>query len=691
MTILKTQFTPEDLITAPRRSSATPSPDGKYALYTANKYALESHSETIEVQILDLDTERSTLFSDNQRNKAPSWLGNSQILWSKDTDDGSTEIWTASVGREDKNSYLVGSIAASITNIRTKQLRSGQIAFAFTADANPDGSLHNPAKAPKPFSSARDANKKYKLSDKNPVNALKGTPLTCPVWPNDYFHQSGFDISTTGFLVTARDPEFNPAESSRTNLWYIPLRTFKENPAPTLEKIRVLDHNGSTSSAVFSSSGTAAAFLKTKFDSREGDSNRAFIVEDLSNLNDVKEIKLLKDKSNHDLWDLSPSSLTWASDGHRLYVTAHERARGKLFKLERVFASSPSAFPSLAAVPISLSDDGTVVSVFPQTQSPSDHRLFVNKTSFTANSVFCLIDPRSRTQSFLSRSPRPSYSLRLLQHQISEISFKGYGDYDVHAWVIKPSDFHPSRTYPLAMLFHGGPAGNWADAWSQGCNPAVFTGQAMSLYYRTLVAQLLLARTSRTPVQVTGGGRPYHDLASCFAYIESQMPFVDTNRAVALGGSYGGYMINWIAGQPLAKRFKALVCHDVIFSFYNMLSTDLAASFATDMGGPLWKNKSTWDKNYPAQLTQSWTQPMLFIHSDGDYRCPLTQGLAAFSVCQMKGIDSRFLNFPDETHVVSKPENLLRWYKSVLGWINKYAGVEGGVVLESPISEPHRR
>ena len=168
------------------------------------------------------------------------------------------------------------------------------------------------------------------------------------------------------------------------------------------------------------------------------------------------------------------------------------------------------------------------------------------------------------------------------------------------------------------------------------------------------------------------------------------MPFVDVDRAILAGGSYGGYMANWIAGHPLNRRFKALVSHDGVFSTYSMLATDIAPWLPNNFGGNPWDSKKAsgaWDRFSPSQFTEHWKTPMLIIHSDQDFRCPITEGLAAFHVCQMKGIPSRFLNFPDENHFVLKRENSLRWYKTVLGWANKYAGVEGGVQLEPPISE----
>ena len=163
-------------------------------------------------------------------------------------------------------------------------------------------------------------------------------------------------------------------------------------------------------------------------------------------------------------------------------------------------------------------------------------------------------------------------------------------------------------------------------------------------------------------------------------YIQETLPYVDTNRAVALGGSYGGYMINWIAGQPLAIQFKALVSHDSIFSAYSLYGSDLPNEFNLLFGGHLWEQseigESPFDRWDLARHTKNWSTPRLVIHSERDYRCPISMGLSAFSVLQLKGTESKFLTFSDESHLVSKPENLLYWYQVVFDWMNRFTGIE---------------
>ena len=133
-------------------------------------------------------------------------------------------------------------------------------------------------------------------------------------------------------------------------------------------------------------------------------------------------------------------------------------------------------------------------------------------------------------------------------------------------------------------------------------------------------------------------------------------------------------MINWINGQPLGRKFKALVCHDGVFSMSNQLSSDEQYFPTHDLGGTLWSNAS-WSKWDPSRFVSQWETPQLVIHSALDYRLPISEGLAAFNVLQGKGIKSRFLSFPDENHWVLKEENSLVWHTVVLNWINSFVGL----------------
>jgi dipeptidyl aminopeptidase/acylaminoacyl peptidase len=188
------------------------------------------------------------------------------------------------------------------------------------------------------------------------------------------------------------------------------------------------------------------------------------------------------------------------------------------------------------------------------------------------------------------------------------------------------------------------------------------------------------------------GGLPYQDLVKGFEHIEENVPYIDVDRAVALGASYGkyrglpsgctaltillgGYMMNWFQSQSLGKRFKAIVCHDGVFSMTGQLASEELYFPFHDLRGTLWDNPESWHEWNPSRHLANWSTPMLIIHSELDYRLTISEGLSAFNVLQAKGIESQFLTFPDENHWVLKPENSLLWHKVVLDWCNQHVGL----------------
>lgn len=225
-------------------------------------------------------------------------------------------------------------------------------------------------------------------------------------------------------------------------------------------------------------------------------------------------------------------------------------------------------------------------------------------------------------------------------------------------------------------VVHGGPQGAWEDAWSTRWNPAVFAEQGYVVIAPNPTGSTGYGQDFTDAIRGQWGGLPYQDLVKGFEYIKGNLKYVDTDRAVALGASYGGYMMNWIQGHELGRQFKALVTHDGVFSMTAQMASEEIYFPFHDMKGNLWENPEGWAQWDPSRFAANWATPHLIIHSEKDYRLTMNEGLSAFNVLQVKGVPSRLLIFPDENHWVLKPENSLLWHETVLDWINEYSGLE---------------
>lgn len=380
-------------------------------------------------------------------------------------------------------------------------------------------------------------------------------------------------------------------------------------------------------------------------------------------------IEVFQSADGNGLWELSPSAVSFAHDDKSLLVQVEEKGRGVLYQLplENIRQATPDSLKKLT-------HSGCVTEVHPAAaKSP---KLLVSSNSLVDSSLWTLIDPNSPEDvQVVSSIGREGAAFGLSPSQVDEIWFKGAEDHPVHAWVVKPSNFNPKEKYPLAYLLHGGPQGAWLDQWSTRWNPAVFAEQGYVVVTPNPRGSTSYGQPFTDAIRNSWGGLPYEDLVKGFEYIENNLDYVDTNRAVALGASYGGYMVNWIQGQPLGRKFKALVTHDGVFSMTSQLASEELYFPFHDMAGPLWKVPENWARWDPSRFTENWQTPHLVIHNELDYRLTIAEGLSAFNVLQARGVESAFLTFPDENHWMLNPENALVWHQTVLNWVNKYVGL----------------
>lgn len=691
MTIRAKKFTPEVLLSAPRRSAAAPNPDGTLALYTVSTYSFQSHSKTSEIRVLDIETGQSKVLSSDLNASEPTWLlEQNLVLWLKGGEKGTTSLVLADAENLQNKPETIATFDGSVSNLKVACLDSDTIALAVTGLATPAGDLYNGEKAGKPQSTAKvytnlfvrqwDA---YVTENKSSIwyttlkkskgvleksisplrNALKGhsVKLESPVPP---FGGTGdFDISKNGLVFVAKDPKLDPANYTKTDLYYIPLKTFTEAQAPPPQLIKTGNLKGYSGSPVFSPDAKSVAFTRMRSQQYESDKPRLLIVPDITDLTNVQEFYETKDGEGG--WDLRADVITFSKDGTELYVTAEENGRAKLFKL-------PSSPRHAKDLPKALTNDGTVT----DTKVLPSGKLLISSNSLVDNSIYFILDPAKPTDfSTISSNSKGGKTFGLSQSQVDEFWFEGAENYSVHAWVLKPSNFDKSKKYPLAYLIHGGPQGAWNEGWSTRWNPAIFAEQGYVVVTPNPTGSTGYGMAFQNGIKNNWGGRPYLDLVKGFEYIEANLPYIDTSRAVALGASYGGYMVNWIQGHPLGRKFKALVTHDGVFSTLNQYSSEELFFPHHDFGGTLWENRKGYEKWDPARYLENWATPHLIIHNELDYRLPISEGLAPFNVLQTKGIESRFLTFPDENHWVIKPENSLVWHREVLEWINKYSGI----------------
>lgn len=244
-----------------------------------------------------------------------------------------------------------------------------------------------------------------------------------------------------------------------------------------------------------------------------------------------------------------------------------------------------------------------------------------------------------------------------------------------HAFIVKPLDYDPRKTYPVAFVIHGGPQGAWADAWHPRWNAQAWASRGFITVLPNPRGSTGFGQAYCDAISGDWNGAVMTDLMNTLDAALKAVPNADPKRVVACGGSYGGYAVNWISGH-YADRFAAFVTHASIFNTESMqLGTEELWFPHWEFKGWPWEsaeNKARWQSQSPTTGIANMTKPMLVVHGELDYRVPVTEAFQLYNTLQVRGIPSQLLYFPDEAHFVAKPQNSKLWYETVLGWCEKW-------------------
>jgi dipeptidyl aminopeptidase/acylaminoacyl peptidase len=235
----------------------------------------------------------------------------------------------------------------------------------------------------------------------------------------------------------------------------------------------------------------------------------------------------------------------------------------------------------------------------------------------------------------------------------------------VRSWLALPADASAEHPVPLLLWMHGGPVSSW-NSWSWRWNPWLMVAKG----YAVVLPDPALSTGYGQPMIQRGwgqwGGTPYTDLMTVTDQVEAR-PDIDAELTSAMGGSYGGYLANWVAGHT--DRFRCLVTHASLWSLDQFFgTTDGPAYWAREWGLP-GEVPEQYEKWSPDRFLDAITTPMLVVHGDKDYRVPIGEGLRLWWDLQRKGIEAKYLYFPDEGHWVLKPDNARVWYETVWAWL----------------------
>jgi dipeptidyl aminopeptidase/acylaminoacyl peptidase len=255
--------------------------------------------------------------------------------------------------------------------------------------------------------------------------------------------------------------------------------------------------------------------------------------------------------------------------------------------------------------------------------------------------------------------------------KLEAFTFPGADGDEVHGWLLPPPGFDPSKKYPVVFLIHGGPQGAWHDEWHNRWNYQMFAAPGYAVVAINPRGSTGYGQKFTDQISQDWTGRVYDDLMKGLDYVLQKHSFLDSSRVAAAGGSYGGFMVNWLAGHT--DRFKALITHAGVFDLTSKYGTTEELWFPEwEFGGPPWEKPEQYRERSPSAFVANFKTPTLVIHGALDFRVPDAQGLGMFTSLQRRGVPSRYVWFPDEGHWITQAQNRVVWWQEVLGWLDKY-------------------
>ena len=355
-------------------------------------------------------------------------------------------------------------------------------------------------------------------------------------------------------------------------------------------------------------------------------------------------------------WDRSVGSIAWAPNGRSLLVTATDTLEHPIFRVDAQTGRVTRLLTDGNAGNVRPLPDGTV--------------LFTLNTVYAPDDLFRL-DSRGRVIRLTGVNDALLGQLDPID--FDKFSFAGANGDTV--WGIKVKPAKAESKLPVAFVVHGGPQGSFGNSWSYRWNPRLFASPGYGAVSVDFHGSTGYGQAFTDSIRNDWGGKPLQDLQLGLAYALAQDPQLDGDRACALGASYGGYMMNWIAGR-WPDRFDCLIQHDGVFDQRAMAYETEELWFTEwEHGGKAYfEDPAAYERWNPVNYVQNWKTPMLVITGEKDFRIPYSQGLASFTALQRRNIPSRLLVFPDENHWVLKPKNSIQWYDEVFRWMDRWMG-----------------
>jgi len=649
-------FTVDTMLKLARIGEPVLSPDGAQVAFAVQTVDLDKNTKPSQIYVVPTQGgSPRQLTAEGTLNERPRWSSDSKQLYFVSNRTGSSQVWVMSA--DGSNPHQITKFAAEAGGILVSP-DGKKIVFLSSVypecgadDACNQRSLDEESKNKvkariytsllyRHWTQWRGTRRQHLMVMNTDGSEIKDlTPGLHDVPPFSLGGQDDYAISPDSSEVAFSmniDPD--PATSTNADIFVVPIGGGDVK--------RISTGPGADSTPLYSPDGKLLAFRSQARGGYESDRWRLLVLDRASG-------RTTNLTENLDRW---VGSVTWSPDSTRLFFTVEDRGRTGLQMIQASGGGSRNIIAGASTLAdVQFTADGRTMIY---TEVSGSHPTEIFRATSNGGTGVALTHLNDAVLSNAAITP------------LEEMFADSPDRTRVHAFIVKPPDFSPAKKYPVLFLIHGGPQGSWGEEWTYRWNAQVFAGAGYLVVMPNPRGSTGYGQRYTEEISGDWGGKAYEDIMAVVDSVTS-LPYADGNRMAAAGGSYGGYMVDWMLGHT--DRFKAFVTHAGVFDLRSMAAETEELWFVNwEFKGMPWDNPELYSKWSPSNFVKEFKTPTLVMHGEQDFRVPVSQGMQLFTALQSQKVPSKLILFPDEGHWILKPQNTVLWYTQFLDWINQW-------------------
>ncbi len=661
ITISDGMLSPEVLEAFGRVSEATPSPDGKKVIFTLTYEDIQENKGNSEIYIMDIDGQnmkRLTKTASSEGNLQ--WIENGERIAFLRHDKDSDAVQIFSINADGSGEKRLSNEKNGIECFKISP-DGKHVVFASAIDdfnKNDEELFKNLPKAsgrvvddlgykhwdewvtkiPHPFVADLDG------EVKNSKDIMEEEPYECPMRPFGGAESFAWSPDSRKLVYVSRKLKGQDyVFSTDSNIYLYDIES------GNTEQLTGDEFPGYDTDPVFSPDGNTLAWLSMQTPKYESDKKRLMVLD-----MNTREYRDLTEN-----WDYWPEQIAWANDGKSIWFTGYYQGVSPVFTIDvnscNIDTIASGQYDYASVLPLA---DNTAIALRHSMREP--------------NEIFAVAKNQEAKQ---LTNVNTELLSQLKLGEVKKVTVTTSNGEEMTCWEILPPDFDPNKKYPALLYCQGGPQQAVSQFWSYRWNFMIMAAHGYVIIAPNRHGVPGFGTAWNRQISGDYGGQNMQDYFSATDYIKSR-PYVDADHVGAIGASYGGFSVYWLAGHN-DGRFAALIAHAGIFNVEaQYLETEEMWFADFDLGGPFWdKDNAVAQKSFsnsPHRYVNNWTAPMLITIGELDYRILASQGMQAFNAAKMHGLEAEMLVFPDENHWVLKPQNAILWQRTFFRFLDKY-------------------